>query len=252
MSHPLDEPTRNQPLQALSSSDWRRIAPLLTRAPVSLQQGFETAGKAIEFVYFMEYGLASMVASLPNGHRNEVGLFGLEGMTGSSIVLGDTQSPFDCFAQMEGSALRISAQDLKGALAESPTLRDGLARFARSLSIQTGYTALANGQSHVDQRLARWLLMVHDRVLGDMFSITHEYLSIMLGVRRTGVTDAMHMLEGKQLIVSSRNKVVIRDRAGLIDLSAGSYGPAEREYTRITGMALAKSDAMPTLPALIA
>jgi CRP-like cAMP-binding protein len=252
MSHVISEPIRNQLLQALSYDDWHRLAPLLTRIPITMRQTFETAGKPIESVYFIEHGLASVVATLPNGHCNEVGLFGFDGMTGSAIILGDTQSPFNCFAQMDGTALQISAKRFSEALHESPSLKGFLEAFVRSLAIQTACTALANGQSHVDQRLARWLLMVHDRVMGDVFSITHEYLSIMLGVRRTGVTDGMHMLEGKHLIVSTRNKVVIKDRAGLIELSGGSYGTAEREYTRITGLNLAKSEASPMMPLLAA
>jgi len=236
--------TCNRLLLALSPADWNNVAPHLTRVSVALRQPFESAHKPIEFVYFLESGLASIVAQLPNGHSNEVGLFGYDGMTGSSLIYGDKESPFDCFAQMEGEALRMPAEALSAAISASPALKRVTMHFARALAVQTAYTALSNGQSHVDQRLARWLLMVHDRVSGDEFAITHEYLSIMLGVRRTGVTDAMHLLEGKRLIVSTRNRVVIKDRSGLIELSSGAYGPAEKEYTRITGLDLAKMDMM--------
>lgn len=232
--------TSNQLLLALSPEDWLLIARHLTRVPINLRQPFEHAHKPIEFIYFIESGLASMVAQLPSGRRNEVALLGLEGMTGSSLLFGDTQSPFDCFAQMEGEALRMPVDVLAMAIADSPSLNMLMMQFARALAIQTAFTALSNGQSHIDQRLARWLLMVHDRVRGDCFAITHEYLSIMLGVRRTGITNAMHLLEGNHLIVSTRNRVVIKDRLGLIALSSGAYGPAEKEYTRITGLDLAK------------
>lgn len=234
--------TSNQLLLALSPHDWERTARHLTRVPITLRQPLENPHRPIEFLYFLESGLASMVAQLPNGRRNEVGLFGLEGVTGSSLIFGDMQSPFACFAQMEGEALRMPADALAAAISDSPSLIILMTRFARALAIQTAYTALSNGQSHIDQRLARWLLMVHDRVVGDGFAITHEYLSIMLGVRRTGITNAMHLLEGKHLIVSTRNRVVIRDRSGLIALSSGAYGPAEKEYTRLTGLGLAKAD----------
>jgi CRP-like cAMP-binding protein len=244
MSYFHPSSTSNQLLLALSPADWNDIAPRLTRVPIVLQQVFERANKPIEFIYFPESGLASIVAQLPNGDSNEVGLFGNDGMTGSSLILGDTLSTFDCYGQMEGEALRMPADAFPAAVDGCPPLKWLILHFARALAIQTAYTALANGQLHVDQRLARWLLMVHDRVRGDEFSITHEYLSIMLGVRRTGVTDAMHMLEGKHLIVSTRNRVVIRDRAGLIALASGAYGPAEKEYTRLTGIDLAKLDVM--------
>lgn len=241
MAHPIEKMPSNLLLQALSPGDWRRVAPSLTRVAITLHQPLELAGTPITDVYFLEQGLASIVAETLTGHRNEVGLLGREGMTGGSIILGDTESPFDSMAQMDGIALRLSAFDLQGLIQESAPAKKILMDFARALTIQTVYTALANGQSHVDQRLARWLLMVHDRVMGDMFAITHEYLSVMLGVRRTGVTDAMRILEGKGLIASSRNKVVIKDRPGLIAFSDGSYGPSEREFKRVTGMDLAKS-----------
>lgn len=241
MAHHVANPTPNLLLQALSPTDWDRVAPLLTRVPIALHQSLESGNERIEHADFPEYGLASIVGVALNGHRNEVGLLGHDGMTGGSIVLGDTQSPFDCMGQLEGAALRISAEDLEIVLEESISLRKTLISFARSLAIQTAFTTVANSQTHVDQRLARWLLMVHDRVTGDTFEITHEYLSVMLGVRRPGVTDAMHILEGRLFIASSRNKVVIKDRYGLIEHSGGSYGSAEREYTRITGIKLAKS-----------
>jgi CRP-like cAMP-binding protein len=246
MSQPAPSSTSNQLLSALTPADWDSVVPHLTRVPTVLRQPFERAHKPIEFIYFPESGLASIVAQLPNGHSNEVGLFGRDGMTGSCLISGDTQSPFDCFVQMEGEALRMPADALAATMSASATLRLAMMQFTRALTIQTAYTALSNGQSHVDQRVARWLLMVHDRVDGDVFSITHEYLSIMLGVRRTGVTDAMHVLEGKHLIVSTRNRVVIKDRSGLIALSSGAYGPSEAEYTRITGISLAKAEMMAT------
>lgn len=245
MSRTDPSSTSNQLLLALTPADWIGVASYLTRVPIALQQTFERADKPIEFLYFPESGLASVVARLPNGHSNEVGLFGRDGMTGSSLIYRDPISSFDCFGQMEGEALRMSADALPAAMASNPSLERLILHFARSLAIQTAYTALANGQLHVDQRLARWLLMVHDRVTGDEFSITHEYLSIMLGVRRTGVTDAMHVLEGRHLIVSTRSRVVIRDRAGLIALASGAYGPAEREYERLTGIVPARTDLQP-------
>jgi CRP-like cAMP-binding protein len=175
-----------------------------------------------------------------------VGLFGRDGMTGTSIVLGDTESPFDCFTQMGGLALRISADKLREALSRSVSLTDRLTHYARALGIQTTYTALANSQIKLEERLARWLLMVHDRVDTDSFYVTHEFLAMMLGVRRPGVTVALQILETKRFIKSQRGEIFMKDRQGLIDLSQGTYGPAETEYERLTGIPLGKSKWFPT------
>jgi CRP-like cAMP-binding protein len=107
-------------------------------------------------------------------------------------------------------------------------------RYARAFSIQVATTALANGRSKLDERLARWLLMVSDRV-GTTFPITHEFISLMLGVRRPGVTLAIQILEGKGMIRASRGSVTILDRHGLIGLANGSYGFAEAHYARLLG-----------------
>ena len=112
---------------------------------------------------------------------------------------------------------------------------------------RTGLAAMVTvyGARGVAETMIAGVRRMHDRVTGDEFSITHEYLSIMLGVRRTGVTDAMHVLEGRHLIVSTRSRVVIRDRAGLIALASGAYGPAEGEYVRLTGIVPARTDLQP-------
>ena len=113
-------------------------------------------------------------------------------------------------------------------------VRRFLLRFVDCLMIQTSYTAVANVRQRLESRLARWLLMCEDRA-GSKLNITHEFLSIMLGVRRPGVTVAIQVLEGKGLIRASRAKIVIRDREGLIKLADGSYGAPEAEYERLLG-----------------
>jgi hypothetical protein len=110
-----------------------------------------------------------------------------------------------------------------------------LLRYAQSLHIQTGYTALVNARSKLEERLARWLLMCEDRSAGSKVAMTHEFLSVMLGVRRPGVTVAIQLLEGRGLIRAQRGEIVIRDRQGLILCADGGYGEAEAEYQRLIG-----------------
>jgi CRP-like cAMP-binding protein len=227
-------------LQALAPDDRALLSPHLERVPLALRQSLERANQPFDFVYFPEDGLGSVVAKAREGTVLEVGLFGRDGMTGSGLLQGDDQSPFDCYAQMEGSAMRISVQYLTDALTSSPSLTLLLTRYARSLSLQTGFTALANVQSKFDERLARWLLMVHDRAERDSFAVTHEFLAVMLGVHRPGVTVALQILEGEHLIKSIRGKISIVDRDGLIAFTRGAYGAAEVEYTRLTGIALSR------------
>ena len=245
MAGPNTSVFKNRLLQALSPADLGLLAPYLERVQLSLRQSLETAHRPIDLVYFLESGLGSVVASKEGGTTVEVGLFGRDGMTGASLALGDTESPFDCFTQMEGSAMQISADNLRNAMSRSATVTDLLMHYARALGIQTTYTALANGQIKLEERLARWILMVDDRVDQDSFFVTHEFLAMMLGVRRPGVTVALQILESKLLIKSQRGEIVVKDRDGLISLTKGTYGPAEEEYERLTGIRMGKSKPAP-------
>ena len=186
--------------------------------------------------FFPEEGLLSVIAMLPRNRDIEVGIIGRDGMTGVASTQDDDQSPFTTFVQIEGTALAIDVAPLRQALAASPGMRAFFSRYARSQAIQVASTALANGRSKLEERLARWLLMVQDRIDDDRITLTHEFLSIMLGVRRPGVTVALHILEGKGLIRSNRGEILVRDREGLIELADGAYGMAEDEYRRLMGM----------------
>ena len=128
--------------------------------------------------------------------------------------------------------LRLESDAFVVALDASPALRLTLQRYARAFWIQVSYTAWSNGHSTIEERLARWLLMVSDRC-GGTFNITHEYISIMLAVRRSGVTVALHALEGEHLIRSARGEVTVLDRDGLIGRAVGGYGAAENQYRRL-------------------
>jgi CRP-like cAMP-binding protein len=226
---------RNELLRKMSAQDLALLEPSLHRIALPLRMPLVTPDIPIEAVYFIEHGIASVVARTSGGHEAEIGFIGYEGMAGYSLVMGDDRSPQACFVQLEGEAMRIDAGSFSAALATSPTLRLFLLRFVNSLQIQTGYTGLVNARLKLAGRLARWLLMCDDRVVGERFSITHEFLATMLGVRRPGVTIALQELEGLALIRSRRGEVVILDRPGLIALASGGYGVPEAEYSRLLG-----------------
>jgi CRP-like cAMP-binding protein len=151
------------------------------------------------------------------------------------LAMGDHLAVHDCFIQVPDEAMRIDAQSLSAALAESLSRRMFLLLFARSLNIQTGATALVNARSKLESRLCRWLLMCDDRIPDGQLTITHEFLAVMLGIRRPGVTVALQLLEGQGLIRSTRGQVVIRSREGLVKAAAGGYGGPEAEYRRLVG-----------------
>ena len=191
----------------------------------------EEPHEPIKHVYFMEAGLASVVAS--NGYSIEVGIIGREGMTGLGIVMGDDRSTDKTFIQAAGSGLRMTADDLRLAMDKSKTLRVSLLRYARVFAVQFAQTAVANGRAKIEARLARWLLMAHDRFDHGPFPFTHEFLALMLGVRRSGVTVALHFLEGRGVIKASRGSITVLDRKALIAQSDPSYGVPEAEYHRL-------------------
>ncbi|MBZ9774380.1 Crp/Fnr family transcriptional regulator [Mesorhizobium sp. CO1-1-8] len=229
------EPNKNALLRRLAPADLNLLVPHLRDTFLELRSPIETAGKPIDYVYFLQSGLASVVAKKRPNVDAEVGIIGFEGMTGSALVMGDDRATHDCFIQMTSEAMMIEAARFKTALDTSRTLRPFLLRYVHAFHIQATYTALNNARSKIEERLARWLLMCDDRAVGNRLAITHEFLSMMLGVRRPGVTIALQVLEGRGFIQSRRGEVVIRNRKGLIDVADGCYGESEAEYKRLVG-----------------
>ncbi|MER8752981.1 Crp/Fnr family transcriptional regulator [Mesorhizobium sp. M1050] len=226
---------RNELLRRMTAEDLALLEPSLRGVVLPLRMSLVVPDVPIEAVYFIERGIASVIARTSTGYEAEIGFIGHEGMAGYSLVMADDRTPQACFVQLEGEAMRIDARSFNAALTTSRTLRLFLLRYVNCLQIQTGCTALVNARLKLTGRLARWLLMCDDRVVGGHFSITHEFLATMLGVRRPGVTIALQELEGLALIRSRRGEVVILDRPGLIALANGGYGEPEAEYIRLLG-----------------
>jgi CRP-like cAMP-binding protein len=228
-------PSRNRLLSVLSDQDFALLQPHLQRVALPLLHDIERPNRRIEMVYFMEGGIASIVAVQSDGTRIEVGLVGREGMSGVAVVLGGGQSPHSTYIQVAGEGQRIKADELRNALNASPSLRDLLLKFAQVFMVQTAHTAIANAHAHIDQRLARWILMAHDRIGDKTIPLTHEFLSLMLGVRRAGVTEALQSLKRQKLIDTGRNHIDVRNRKGLERRAGHSYGVPEKEYRRLIG-----------------
>jgi CRP-like cAMP-binding protein len=225
----------NHLLLALSPDDYRRLAPHLSATQLGLRRTLEEANKPIKQVYFPEDGIVSVVATGDHNLQSEVGLIGREGMTGINVVMGNDRSPHLSYIQVAGRGQSIKADALRQAMEESPAIRICFLHFAQAFMVQAAHTAVANGRGKLEERLARWLLMAHDRVEGNMLPLTHEFIALMLNVRRAGVTEGLQELTRKGLVSAKRGQVAVEDRAGLETCANGLYGIPESEYLRLTG-----------------
>jgi CRP-like cAMP-binding protein len=224
---------RNRLLRALSPQDFALLQPHLEPVSVSRGDVIAEANRPIERIHFPEHGIASIVADTSDSRRLEVGIYGREGMSGTAVLLGSDRTPHENFYQVAGSAMVLPTDDLRRALGQSQSLQALLLRYVEALQIQTAYTALSNGSSTIEERLARWLLMCRDRTDDDELPLTHEFLGIMLGVRRSSVTLAIQVLEGAKVIQARRGHLKLLDRAKLREIAGDSYGRPEAEYERL-------------------
>ena len=227
--------SRNTLLSSLSTGDFDLLAPHLESVTLELRKTLEQPNKRIEAVYFPQSGFASVVAVQRGGKEVEVGLIGREGMTGLPIVLGNHRSPHATYIQAPGKGHSIPASELRQAMQTSGSLRDSLLKFVQAFGVQTTHTAICNARSKMEVRLARWLLMAQDRIQGDTLPLTHEFLSLMLAVRRPGVTDALKALRQRGLISYRRAEITIKDRKGMTRVAGEAYGTPESEYRRLIG-----------------
>ena len=212
----------NRLLSRLARADLRQLEPHLTAVDLPLRRQLEARNKKAAHVYFLETGMASVVAN--GGHPIEVGVIGREGMTGLSVVLdSDERAVHETYMQIAGSGLRMPAAKLREAIGTSVALHQVLLRYAHAFMMQTTQTALANGRSKIEERLARWLLMAADRTDDSALPLTHEFLATMLGVRRAGVTVALQELVRTGLISHRRGVIAILDREALEESSNGTY-----------------------------
>jgi CRP-like cAMP-binding protein len=222
--------SRNQLISSLSDHSLSLISQLAE--PLALPKDFRLASqdRRIDYVYFPESGIASVTVGTRDGLAAEAGMFGREGFSPTAVAVGGEVSPHNTVMQTSGKGYRIDSGRFRALLDQDHEMERVLLRYMHVFATQVSYTALSNAAYHIDVRLARWLLMCHDRVDGDEFQATHHCMSLMLAVRRPSVTTALHDLEGKHLIRSTRSLVHITDRAGLEALAGEIYGRPEKEY----------------------
>jgi CRP-like cAMP-binding protein len=226
---------RNRLLAALPPADFERLSASLTLVSLSLKQTLFEADEPIGAAYFVETGMVSYLAYLENGDAIEVGLIGPEGMVGMPLILGVDSASAGAIVQMQGTALRISPAALRQAFNESKVLRTRLLRYMQALYTQVSQTAACNGHHGLEERLARWLLIAHDRAEGDQFPMTHEFMALMLGVRRSGVTVTASTLKQAGLISYANGRMTILDRPALEAVACECYGIVQRQFEQLLG-----------------
>ncbi len=228
--------TNNRLLRILSAEDYGLLQPYFTRVEVGRGVVLVAPHEPIGHVHFLEDGIASIVSDLPGTGRTEAGIFGIEGVSATCLLLDTDRTPHKTFMQVAGkSALRIETAPYLAAIAQSDTLRRTLLRYVQTQLVQSAQNTATNASRSVEARLARWLLMCHDRLEGDEIALTHEFIGTMICAERSGVTLCLHVLEGAGAIHSKRARVIVRDRARLKELAGDGYGVAEAEYRHLIG-----------------
>jgi CRP-like cAMP-binding protein len=230
----LNEP-QNRLLASLSNTDYERLRSHLEPVCLEYKRSLYDANKPIDFVYFIESGVASLVNTMRNGDAAEVGTIGNEGIVGLPIVFGDKQAPASVYMQVPGAGLRMKASLFSQELLQSTSMRTAMLHYAQAFFNQVAQSAACAHFHSLEQRCCRWLLMTHDRMESDEFRLTQEFLAMMLGVRRAGVTVAAGALQRAGLIRYKHGRVTILDRDGLKKLSCECYDIGKREFDRLLG-----------------
>lgn len=223
----------NRLLRALVSEDLDRLRPHFEPVMLELKQTLSKPNTPIDHVYFVQEGIVSLVQALGNGAAIEVGVIGNEGFVGIPVLLGANSFPLEAMIQLPGSALRMQAGTFRDEIDRIPALFGLLLRYVEAFHTQVSLSVGCNSRHNLSERLARWLLMARDRATSDRLLLSHEFLSIMLGVRRAGVTVALGELRAARLIDNGHGQITIIDRTGLELACCECYRIVRNEYERL-------------------
>lgn len=230
MARAASHPVANRLLAALPPDDLARLRRHLEPINLPLRKTLSKPGRVIDYAYFPEHGMVSLVAPLADGAYIEVGVIGREGCVGATVIHGVGTYPAEAMVQVAGAALRIDAKLLLREAGRSAELTRLLLRFTHALHVQVTQTAACNGRHTLQERLARWLLVTRDRIDDEVVPLTHEFLSMMLGTRRAGVTVALGGLKTAGVVRTAPGRIAILDRAGLEGASCECYRNVRVEY----------------------
>lgn len=229
-------PPINSLLGALDPDDLALIAPYLVRRAVTGGQAMLSPHHAVDRVIFPETAVISLRAAAGSGRMLDIGLIAREGMVGWSTLIGDDRPSYAATVLLQGgSVLTMPAARLRAACATSGTLLAALMRFVDGLVQQLGQTIVSTACDTVEQRLARWILMLHDRIEGDELAIKHIDLGNLLNVRRATITDCLHILEGERALRCRRGRIEVRDRVVLEARVGAPYGGVATRHRSLPG-----------------
>lgn len=224
--------SRNKLLAALPAGEFKRLRSSLQHVDLPVREVISAAGEVITHAYFIEEGIVSIIQPMVDGAAVEVELIGREGFVGIPLVLVARTSPTEANVQLPASGLRITAKALRDATQRNKTLNSMLLCFTHAFHIQVTHTAACNGRHDLPQRLARWLLTARDRSDSDDLALSHEFLGMMLGRRRAGVTVALGAMKKLGLVENHRGHIQIVDRRGLEKTACECYRMICDEYRR--------------------
>ena len=225
---------QNRFLRALPPKALKELLRALQPVPLPLKQVLHRPGDRLDFTYFPESGMVSIVILLQDGGTIEVGTVGNEGVLPIALLLGGEVATSEAMVQLEGTALRMPAEALRQSLDANKVLRQRFARYAHSLHQQVSKTSACNGAHSLQQRFARWLLLARHRIGADELPLTQEFLSMMLAVRRAGVTTAAGGLQQMGLIRYRHGHISVLDPAGLEEVSCECFGRIAAQEARLT------------------
>jgi CRP-like cAMP-binding protein len=225
--------SKNQLLARLPPSEYERLTPELKAVRHPAKHILYRAYGPIDYVYFPIDGVISAMTIMDDGSAIEVATIGNEGIAGLSASFGSKTSPYEVMVQVEGDAMRMSVDVLKRETDKDGPLQKILSIYNVALQTQIGYSVACNGLHTIEKRCCRWLLTAQDRIDSDVLPLTHEFLSIMLGVRRASITEVLRPLQEQGLIDNGRGKIHIVDRKGLEASCCECYRRTKEEFVRL-------------------
>ncbi len=235
MSFEPRKPIENRLLAALPAEDYQRLVPHLEPVELSREQVLYEPFEPIRHVYFPHQAIVSLISTMSDGSTVEVGMVGNDGMVGIPVILGGNTTTTTAFVQVPKGGTRMEATRLKAEFNRGGVLQSLLLRYTQALHTQVSQTAACNRLHRVESRLARWLLMVSDHMQSDQFPLTQEFIAQMLGVRRSGVTEAASTLSQAGMIRYTRGKITILNREAMEVTSCECYEVIKDEYARLLG-----------------
>ncbi len=223
----------NRILLSLPHASLKRLLRALELQTLAKGVVIDRLGRPIEYLHFVNRGLISMVKTMQDGRAVEIGVVGIEGISNPHALFGINQAVLETMVQVPGTAFRIRRDSLRQMTAGDSEIRDALEKYAHFSIVAFAQTAACNRLHHLEERCCRWLLIAHDSARADTFSLTHEFLAMMLGVQRAGVSITANVLQKAGLIRYKHGQVTITNRSGLEDAACECYGTMRLEFEKL-------------------